>query len=119
MNDEADTAAVIPVVDLNMACAYYACVFDAVIDASGGADHRTMRIGGVDYRLVHQRGAVVQSGERLAPVEDVDVSMARVATKGGSIVEPARAGDGGAREGRVKDPFGHSWIVARRRRPPS
>ncbi len=44
-SDEGDAVTTLSVFDLNMASAYYACVFDAEIDESAKADLREMKIG--------------------------------------------------------------------------
>lgn len=99
------------VFDLNMACAYYACVFDAVFDDLSNPEARAMAIGGTSYHMVKNRKAAAAEN-LIAQVEDVDVCVARAAAKGGSILTPA-GGDATNREGVVKDPFGHAWVVSR------
>lgn len=98
------------VFDLNMACAYYACVFDAVFDDLSNTEVRSMTIGAETFRMRKNRKGAAGDG-LVACVEDVDVCVARAAAKGGSILSPATGPDD-AREGVVKDPFGHSWVVA-------
>lgn len=101
----------IGVFDLNMACAYYACVFDAEADAGGATDVCEMKIGDQRYRLVHCKIQKHEDAPHCAVVEDVDVSIARVATKGGRIIDRAARTDAGDRVGCVQDPFGHRWVV--------
>lgn len=97
------------VFDLNMACAYYACVFDAVFDDLSNTEARSMTIGDATFQMIKNRKG--SSGEGLvARVEDVDVCVARAAAKGGAILTPAGDSTSG-REGVVKDPFGHAWVV--------
>lgn len=103
----------VQVFDLTMATAYYACVFDAEFTDEARVGQREMRIGEQIYRLVANRAATGAADPLPAPVEDVDVSIARVATKGGRIVKPATSGEGG-RAGEVLDPFGHRWRVSAR-----
>ena len=98
------------VFDLNMACAYYACVFDAVFDDLSNAEARSMTIGAKTFRMIKNRKGAPGDG-LIARVEDVDVCVARAAAKGGSILSPADGAED-AREGVVKDPFGHAWVVA-------
>jgi PhnB protein len=44
-------------------------------------------------------------------VADVDSVMARALTAGAVEVSPAQDYDYGYRQGEVKDPFGHHWII--------
>lgn len=97
------------VFDLNMACAYYACVFDAVFDDLSNVDMRSMTIGQATFRMVRNRKGAAGEG-LVARVEDVDVCVARAAAKGGAILTPAGDQPAG-RVGVVKDPFGHAWEV--------
>ncbi|MEM7525998.1 MAG: VOC family protein [Pseudomonadota bacterium] len=108
----------IAVFDLKMASAYYACVFDAELGAEADMAGRDMMIGDRRYHLIHDKAAVANAErDMLAPVLDVDVSIARVATKGGRIVEQPAITPAGVREGRVVDPFGHSWRVSAQTHP--
>ena len=104
----------IAVFDLNMARAFYACVFDAEADAPQSETTCDMRIGPDRFRLIRVRVGVDEAPLHCANVEDVDVSIARVATKGGKIISRAAVAKSGLREGRVEDPFGHRWVVVAR-----
>lgn len=97
------------VFDLNMACAYYACVFDAVFDDLSNTERRRMSIGDSSFLMVKNRKGAPAPG-LVARVEDVDVCVARGAAKGGAITAPAADHDG-SREGSLRDPFGHVWVV--------
>lgn len=44
-------------------------------------------------------------------VQDVDAVMQRAAGAGGEIVSPAQSYDYGYRQGEIKDPFGHVWLI--------
>lgn len=113
--DTIQDAESIGVFDLNMAEAYYACVFDAEIDeGSIEGETRKMRIGGRNYHLIHDRKAVIDETAHCAVVEDVDLSVARVVTRGGKIIRHPDTAADGHREGQVKDPFGHLWLVSSR-----
>ena len=68
-----------------------------------------MTIGAHKFRMLKNRKGAAGDG-LVACVEDVDVCVARAAAKGGAILSPATGADG-AREGVVKDPFGHVWNV--------
>lgn len=69
-----------------------------------------MTIGRETFRMLKNRKSTAGDG-LVARVEDVDVCVARAAAKGGSILSPADGAEN-AREGIVKDPFGHAWVVA-------
>lgn len=94
--------------DLKMASAYYACVFDAETVVEKDTEARVIRIGGRLYQLDQNQGSATE--RHAAAVRDVDVAIARVATKGGRILSAAETVDG-RRAGRVVDPFGHEWLV--------
>lgn len=97
--------------DLSMASAYYACVFDAETVIEKDAAARLIRIGGRLYQLDQARNAAKE--QHAAAVSDVDVAIARIATKGGRILSAAET-TAGRRHGRVVDPFGHEWLVTDR-----
>jgi uncharacterized glyoxalase superfamily protein PhnB len=102
----------LPVFDVNMACAYYACVFDALLEGElASSETRHMRIGHRRYLLVHDKASPSDTVQYDAPVEDVDLSIARVVTRGGKIVSHADTNPDGQRQGCVRDPFGHVWVV--------
>ena len=44
-------------------------------------------------------------------VPDVDTIMQRAIDAGGKLVAPAQSYDYGYRQGEVKDPFGHVWLI--------
>ena len=94
--------------NLSMASAYYACVFDAETVVEKDADARVIRIGGRLYQLDQNREIGYE--QHAAAVSDVDVAIARIATKGGRILAAAETTEG-RRHGRVMDPFGHEWLV--------
>lgn len=100
---------VVAVLDIAAASAYYASVFDAEFPSGKTAGKREMRIGERRYRLVRQ-GEATAAPRRVA-VADVDVAIARAATRGGRIVDAAHRTPEG-REGRIEDPYGNCWIVA-------
>lgn len=94
--------------DLDSARAYYASVFDA--EFASGDNPCEMTIGDRRYLLSKENSP--SSETHAAKVRDADVSVARVATRGGEIVDPvAGAEDTGERHGAVRDAFGHVWTV--------
>lgn len=94
--------------DVETACAWYASVFQAEMLVGEETGARAMRIGPRRYRVVP--GA---DGEphHDAVVRDVDLCIARGATRGGRIMERPHRAPCGAREGRVMDPFGRIWRI--------
>jgi PhnB protein len=44
-------------------------------------------------------------------VEDVDQVMNRALEAGGELVAPAQSYDYGYRQGEIRDPFGHVWLI--------
>ena len=104
----------IRVFDLNMARAYYTCVFDAEADDEGDDNRCAIRIGAKRFDLIRDKVGAEETPQHCAQVADVDVSVARVATRGGKIVDRPHPVEGGGREGCVIDPFGHRWLVRTR-----
>ena len=44
-------------------------------------------------------------------VPDVDTVMAKAIAAGGVVLSPAQSYDYGYRQGEIKDPFGHVWMI--------
>ncbi len=44
-------------------------------------------------------------------VENVDATMSRAVKAGATILSPAQSYDYGYRQGEIKDPFGHHWLI--------
>ena len=44
-------------------------------------------------------------------VPDVDAVMAKATQAGATVVSPAQSYDYGYRQGDIKDPFGHIWMI--------
>ncbi|MEM7547736.1 MAG: VOC family protein [Pseudomonadota bacterium] len=105
-------ADLIEVSDLNKASAYYTSVFGAEVLGTDNSDsNRELSIGGHMFRLAPP-AIPADRHEHVVRVPDVDLCVARVATRGGRIVTLPQVGNGGVREGRVEDPFGHIWRVS-------
>ena len=47
-------------------------------------------------------------------VEDVDAAMKRAIEAGATLLSPAQDYDYGYRQGRVRDPFGHQWMLEKK-----
>lgn len=44
-------------------------------------------------------------------VPDVDAFMNKAIAAGASVISPAQSYDYGYRQGEIKDPFGHYWLI--------
>jgi PhnB protein len=44
-------------------------------------------------------------------VPDVDAVMNRAVAAGATVISPAQSFDYGYRQGEIKDPFGHQWMI--------
>ncbi|MGN6166186.1 MAG: VOC family protein [Flavisolibacter sp.] len=77
----------------------------------------------IDGALFHLHEEKPQAGE-LSPeningtttliglfVSDVDAVLNNAIAAGATLISPARDYDYGYRQGRVKDPFGHHWMI--------
>jgi PhnB protein len=112
--------------DAQAALAFYATAFGAdVRDIWRGPDGRVgfadVRVGGARWFVSDafpELDLVAPAADGPATVsfvlttEDVDAMAARAAEAGATVLtEPADQGDG-ARRARLRDPFGHRWIVS-------
>lgn len=113
-SDEGETVTTLSVFDLNMASAYYACVFDAEISDAALDGCRDMKIGDRRFVLKLHKSGPPPHDPYLAEVEDADVCVARGATNGGTIVDAVREGPDHRRSGAIRDPFGLSWRVTKK-----
>ncbi len=113
-SDKGDAVTTLSVFDLNMASAYYACVFDAEISEAALNDRREMKIGDRKFVLKLHKSGAPPHDPYVAEVEDADVCVARGATNGGVIVDAVSVGPDKRRSGAIRDPFGLSWRIANR-----
>ena len=113
-SDKGGVVTTLSVFDLNMASAYYACVFDAEITDMAMDDQREMKIGDRSFVLKLHKSGAPPHDPYIAEVEDADVCVARGATNGGTIVDAVSLGPDQRRSGAIRDPFGLSWRVANR-----
>lgn len=79
-----------------------------------------LSIGGALFHLHEEKpGAGEFSPERMNGtttliglfVADVDVVMNKAVEAGATVVSPAQSYDYGYRQGKIKDPFGHCWLI--------
>lgn len=112
--------------DAAAAVEFYKSVFEATeiserfVDADGKVGHAELRVGGSQIFV-----ADVYEGYGMSPadlddvpvslnlyVPDVDAVVARAEAAGAKVVRPVEEGFDGARSARLRDPFGHRWMVA-------
>jgi len=48
-------------------------------------------------------------------VDDVDVLAERMVALGGTVLFPIADAEEGGRGGRIRDPYGHEWMISQRR----
>lgn len=133
---EDQTTALAPMLYLkNLAAAidFYKNVFDAieqwrVSNPDGSVHVAEMIIGAAIFRM-HEE---VSNDNNFSPdtvggttvvmgllVPDPDTVAAKVTAAGGTVLSPVKDYEYGYRQGTVKDPFGHHWMVEKKTaRPP-
>ncbi|MES2073792.1 MAG: VOC family protein [Pseudomonadota bacterium] len=108
------------------AIAFYQKVFDAreifrLDDPSGRIGHAELEIGGVKLMLSDEYpendilGPESLGGTAVAiylQVDNVDSLMAAAVAAGASVVNPATDQFYGERSGKIRDPFGHHWLMS-------
>jgi uncharacterized glyoxalase superfamily protein PhnB len=108
------------------AIAFYQKVFDAkesfrLEDPSGRIGHAELEIGGVKLMLSDEYpendilGPESLGGTAVAiylQVDNVDSLMAAAVAAGASVVNPATDQFYGERSGKIRDPFGHHWLMS-------
>ena len=107
------------------AIAFYARAFGAkevlrLTEPSGRIGHAEIEIGG---RVVMMSGEFPEMGirgpgpEERVPmilhlhVDDADATIRRAVEAGATVVRPAKDEFHGERSGRIRDPFGHEWLI--------
>jgi PhnB protein len=108
------------------AIAFYRATFGAepierYVDASGVVVHAAIRIGTSIVTMAEE----VKAWKLLGPsaiggspvllhltLHDPDAACARATERGGAVVVPIQDRPWGKREGRIRDPFGHLWILS-------
>jgi PhnB protein len=109
------------------AIAFYRAAFGAelierYVDSSGVVVHAVVRIGTSIVTMAEE----VKAWRLLGPtaiggspvllhltLHDPDAACAITIARGGAVVVPIEDRPWGKREGRVRDPFGHLWILSR------
>jgi PhnB protein len=113
------------VTDASAAIAYYADVFGAEelerhADPAGKIVHAELGVGDSSFTLKDEDdtdpAAASVGGSPvllMLEVDDVDAVGARMVAAGGTVVFPISDSELG-RGGRIKDPFGFSWMLSQR-----
>jgi PhnB protein len=115
---------IVPSVD--EAVAYYAAVLDAqetfrFTEPSGSVAHCELMIGesplslaqaNDEYRLYAPQALGGSPVLLTAIVDDTWAVGSAMTAAGASVVVPIEDRDYGRREGRIRDPFGHLWVIS-------
>jgi PhnB protein len=115
---------IVPSVDA--AVAYYASALDAVetfrfTEPSGSVAHCEITIGtsslslaqaNEDYRLYAPQALNGSPVLLTAIVDDARAVGVAMTAAGGEVIVSIEDRDYGRREGRIRDPFGHLWVIS-------
>jgi len=92
-------------------------------DSGGAIVHAELAIGDARFatkdeddsdRAPTSRGGGTSVLLMLA-VDDVDALAERMVALGGTVIFPIADAEEGGRGGRIRDPFGHQWMISQRR----
>jgi PhnB protein len=110
------------------AIAFYAAAFGAnqmllIEEPDGRIGHATLRIGPAEIFLAdeHPEFESVVGPETLGgtsvtidlEVEDVDAAVDRAVAAGAALIRPPDHPESGVQAGKVRDPYGHVWLITR------
>ncbi len=107
------------------AIAFYKRVFDAqelfrLTEPGGRVGHAEIKIGPTTLMLSDEypelgiQGPQALGGTSFAihlHVDNVDALIERAVAAGATVVRPAANQDHGERQGTIRDPFGHEWLL--------
>ena len=114
--------------DARGASAFYAEAFGAVEELrieefDGRIGHMALRLGPAQLFLADEHPEIerVVGPETLGgtavmldlEVDDVDLAVARAVAAGATLVRPPDHPSSGVQAGKVRDPFGHVWLITR------
>jgi uncharacterized glyoxalase superfamily protein PhnB len=114
--------------DAHAAIAFYAAAFGAVRkllieEADGRVGHATLGIGAGELFLADEHpefegivGPETLGGTSVTidlEVDDVDAVVDRAVNAGATLVRPPDHPTSGVQAGKVRDPFGHVWLITR------
>jgi PhnB protein len=101
---------------------FLATLLDRFVDANGVVVHAAVQIGKSIVTMAEEMKAWKLLGPRSiggSPVllyltlPDPDAACSRMLERGSEIIIPIEDRPYGKREGRVRDPFGHLWVLSR------
>ena len=110
------------------AIAYYAAAFGArqkllIEEQDGRIGHATLGIGPAEIYLADEHpefenvvGPQTLGGTSVTldlEVEDVDAAVERAVAAGATLIRPPDHPTSGVQAGKVRDPFGHIWLITR------
>jgi uncharacterized glyoxalase superfamily protein PhnB len=110
------------------AIAFYAAAFGArqmllIEEQDGRIGHATLGIGPAEIYLAdeHPEFENVVGPETLGgtsvtldlEVDDVDAAVERAVAAGATLIRPPDHPESGVQAGKVRDPFGHVWLITR------
>ncbi len=114
--------------DARRASSFYAEAFGAIEELrieepDGRIGHMTLRLGPALLFLAdehpefeHLIGPETLGGTSVTldlEVGDVDVAVTRAVEAGATLVRPPDHPSSGVQAGKVRDPFGHAWLITR------
>jgi PhnB protein len=114
--------------DARRAIAFYAEAFGAELtllieEPDGRIGHATLRIGPAELYLADEHpefenivGPETLGGTSVSldlEVDDVDAAVERAVSAGCSLVRAPDHPTSGVQAGKVRDPFGHVWLITR------
>ncbi len=114
--------------DARAAIAFYTVAFGArqkllIEGPDGRIAHATVGIGSVELYIAdehpefeHVVGPETLGGTSVTldlDVDDVDATVERAIAAGATLVRPPDHPESGVQAGKVRDPFGHVWLITR------
>jgi PhnB protein len=114
--------------DAHAAIEFYGRAFGAeqvllIEEPDGRVGHATLRIGPAELYLADEHpdlenivGPETLGGTTVTldfEVEDVDAAVDRAVAAGATLVRPPDHPTSGVQAGKVRDPFGHVWLITR------
>lgn len=102
---------------------FYCAAFDAVVTErfdgpDGRVQHAMLQLGGFQVAVKDAGDGDPAPGSAVPVimalyVDDPDAVAARIVEQGAEVLFPVSDHDYGERSGRLRDPWGHQWMVAR------
>lgn len=91
-------------------------------DSSGAIVHAELAVDEASFTVKDEDGTDLAPTSRggttvllMLSVDDVDALAERMVAHGGTVVYPIADAEEGGRGGRIRDPFGHEWMISERR----